>query len=223
MTDELNKPSRGTGDWDIPLNQNFDTLEAAARAFLPRGTTQTLNVSDVNSDNITNSGTITSESVDPKFLADDYLYAGNFSGSDPDTRLTNALSSMNTGQVLQLENAVYTVDQTIPRRIKLVGTNASALVAGSRLKSCTWTFGEQVTVRDIGLRDSAARLQGDFERSTITAIHGTGEIVTNSDKVKIFGCHNVNVVLNGNTSVVSINTGLTVTDNGTGNIIKNNN
>jgi hypothetical protein len=70
MADELNKPSRGTGDWDIPLNQNFDTLEAAARAFLPRGTTQTLNVSDVNSDSITNSGTVdtqrlSTEVIDP--------------------------------------------------------------------------------------------------------------------------------------------------------------
>jgi hypothetical protein len=63
MADELNKPSRGTGDWDIPVNDNFDTLEAAARAFLPRGTTQTLNVSDVNSDNITNSGQVTTQSL----------------------------------------------------------------------------------------------------------------------------------------------------------------
>jgi hypothetical protein len=190
---------------------NFRTTSGVAR------------FTDIDSDNITNSGTITSESVDPKFLSDDYLYAGNFSGSDPDTRLTNALSSVNTGQVLQLENAVYTVNQTIPRRIKLVGTNASALVAGSRLESCTWTFGEQVTVRDIGLRNSGARLQGNFERSTITAIHGTGEIVINNDNVKIFGCHNVSVVLNGSNSVVSINTGVTVTDNGAQNVIKNNN
>jgi hypothetical protein len=52
MADELNKPSKGTGDWNIPLNQNFDTLEAAARAFLPRGTTVTLNVSDINADRV---------------------------------------------------------------------------------------------------------------------------------------------------------------------------
>jgi hypothetical protein len=69
MADELNKPNRGTGDWDIPLNENFDTLEAAARAFLPRGTTQTLNVADVNSDNITNSGVIISKVQNGKVQA----------------------------------------------------------------------------------------------------------------------------------------------------------
>jgi hypothetical protein len=63
MADELNKPSRGTGDWDIPLNQNFDTLEAAARAFLPRGTTETLNVSDIDSASITNSNQIQTQSL----------------------------------------------------------------------------------------------------------------------------------------------------------------
>jgi hypothetical protein len=47
MTDELNKPNRGTGDWDIPLNENFDTLEAAARAFLPRGTASDIDVGGV--------------------------------------------------------------------------------------------------------------------------------------------------------------------------------
>jgi hypothetical protein len=72
MADELNKPSRGTGDWDIPLNQNFDTLEAAARAFLPRGTTQTLNVADINS-----SGELTTQKVN----SGEVEATGNISGS----------------------------------------------------------------------------------------------------------------------------------------------
>jgi hypothetical protein len=47
MADELNKPSRGTGDWDIPVNENFDKLEAAARAFIARGTSSDIDVGGV--------------------------------------------------------------------------------------------------------------------------------------------------------------------------------
>jgi hypothetical protein len=47
MADELNKPSRGTGDWDIPVNENFDKLEAAARAFIARGSSEDIDVGGV--------------------------------------------------------------------------------------------------------------------------------------------------------------------------------
>jgi hypothetical protein len=82
MADELNKPSRGTGDWDIPLNQNFDTLEAAARAFLPRGTTETLNVADVNSDSISNSAQVTTQDMNVQGQADitDLKLSGSITG-----------------------------------------------------------------------------------------------------------------------------------------------
>jgi hypothetical protein len=72
MADELNKPSRGTGDWDIPVNENFDTLEAAARAFLPRGATQTLNVSNAD---VTDQ--IVSNSVDTSSILTQTLTVNN--------------------------------------------------------------------------------------------------------------------------------------------------
>jgi hypothetical protein len=82
MADELNKPSRGTGDWDIPVNENFDTLEAAARAFLPRGTTQTLNVDSADVTNQLASNSVTTGSVDADRV-DTTLFGPISGGSTP--------------------------------------------------------------------------------------------------------------------------------------------
>jgi hypothetical protein len=161
MADELNKPSRGTGDWDIPVNDNFDTLEAAARAFLPRGTTQTLNVADISSDNINNSDTITSESVNPQFLADNRLFAGNFAGSNPDARLTNALNAATQGDTIFVETAEYSSSRNI--------TTDGIRIAGSktrdndspRFEADIELSGDNITVVGIAVTNVTVTLSGN--------------------------------------------------------------
>jgi hypothetical protein len=198
MADELNKPSRGTGDWDIPINDNFDTLEAAARAFLPRGTTQTLNVADVSSDNINNSATITSESVDPKFISETYVYAGNFNGSTPSDRLQNALSSSSGGRIY-LEPQTYNNPVTVNTR--------KASLIGSR--DCD--FQAILTI------DADEVLVKDF---TVNRFGG-GEIVVQGIDCGVESTLAAEITLTSNTSdcVVIGNIASAITDNGTGNQI----
>jgi hypothetical protein len=218
MADELNKPSRGTGDWDIPLNQNFDTLEAAARAFLPRGTTQTLNVSDVNSDSITNSGTITSDSVKTQFLTDDYLFAEGFPGADPDARVNNALNAAGDGDVIYLENREYLKDLTVNNSVSIRGTGSSA---GSRISG-------NLTLSAVGASVSEIRLAGTIETtesvihiSDINGFGNTGEITITAGNNILKGFAGVDVTLTSAASnvVVDSSVSTTVTDNGSNNKI----
>jgi hypothetical protein len=231
MADELNKPSRGTGDWDIPVNDNFDTLEAAARAFLPRGTTQTLNVSDVNSDSITNSGQVTTQDLEvtgaatgvddgPTQPTSEFLHAGRFSGSDIDTRLSNAIQASSVGDVIQMESGNYSVDQSIPRRRTLQGTSAGGRFGGTAIIDATYTFAEECLVQDIGL-SGAASLEGNFGSGVIRHIQADrNDIIVSGGSVKIFGCSQIDVTLESTSSrcVVAVNSLTNVTDNGTNNI-----
>jgi hypothetical protein len=217
MADELNKPSRGTGDWDIPLNQNFDTLEAAARAFLPRGTTQTLNVSDINSDNITNSGTVSSESVDAQFLAEDYLFAGNFAGNNPDSRLSSCLSASQGGETIYLEEAEYQSDFTVSKGVKVIGSSA-AVGSGT-----IFTNSMTVNLDSRGTHLSDIRLNGTNNVNINSSEVQLQRILANGDTVTVDGnvafislCRSINLTFTSNSAagIVDSCSQVTVTDNG---------
>jgi hypothetical protein len=202
MPDELNKPSRGTGDWDIPLNENFDKLEAAARAFLPRGTTQTLNVADIKSNNIS------TESIKPRFLAEDYLYAGGFSGSDPDARLGNCLANASFGDTVMLENDAYNQDRTIDKRICFIGTR----MQGGTLIDANFTCNSKVTVEKVALLGTITL------NSIISSVRGIsrGNIQINADRCLITQCDNTSVTFASGTArgIVDSCSIVSVTDNG---------
>jgi hypothetical protein len=220
MADELNKPSRGTGDWDIPLNQNFDTLEAAARAFLPRGTTQTLNVSDVNSDSVTNTGTITSESVNPQFLANDYLYAGSFPGSTPDDRLDAAISNAANEDMIFLEAAPYSNDRTITNRLKLMGTNRPGVGAGSGFGGVNLTIDDRVMFDGVRMTNSQVEVNAG-RCSIVSAEVFSSNITVNGNRSQIRGIRGGSVTFASGTSnnLIDSCVQVSVTDNGSGNTV----
>jgi hypothetical protein len=194
MADELNKPSRGTGDWDIPLNQNFDTLEAAARAFLPRGTTQTLNVSAIN---------------------DDYLYASNFSGGDATTRLNSALSQADDGDTIFLENASYN-SFTVSKRVRLTAGPAGG---GTTLSGTVEVSADGCVIENMRI-NTTVKLNNPICRIRNANLFG-GEIRVKTGNAVLTQITGGTVTFRGASSDSTINssTSVSVTDNGTGNVI----
>jgi hypothetical protein len=174
---------------------------------------------DIESDNITNSDTITSESVNPEFLADNHLFAGNFSGADADTRLSNALTAANQGDILNLEAVSYTTDQTISTKITIKGAGGgvSQIASGT-----TWT----VTANAVTIAQLEARGTIDYQAGfgVIKDIRGPGQInftTSGADNNRIYSIDRVSITF-GSQSKGNLIDGCVrqnITDNGTGNLV----
>jgi len=89
------------------------------------------------------------DDVGPRSIADDYLYAGEFSGGDPDARLDNCLSAATNGTTIYLENATYTDDRTIGTKLTITGT-ASTFSLGTFLDSLVWTINSPTRITHVG-------------------------------------------------------------------------
>jgi hypothetical protein len=97
-------------------------------------------------------------------IDDDRLYAGAFSGSDPDTRLSNALTEANNGDTIFLEGATYQNAITINKRVNLIGTHRNE---GT-------TFNADVTLSQFGAVITEALVDATLElREGTEAIHAT--------------------------------------------------
>jgi hypothetical protein len=160
---------------------------------------------DIESDNITNSATITSESVNPKFLTDDYTYTAGFPGGDADTRLQNALSQLSRGDVLYLEDAKYTSDITIttgevdvrvPRTAKF-DSGCDIRLEGRRT---VFSGGEVLNFNN-------ATLTIDAEDCTVRdTIFADITVTSNVSRCIIISNHRANITDNGVNSVIIANT-----------------
>jgi hypothetical protein len=184
-------------------------------------TSGTARFTDIDSDNITNSDTITSESVDTQALAarngdvgvlsSTRIFAGGFDGADADARLDNALAARsNKKKLLVLEAETYNQDRTFNNPINIRGL--SDPFDGTEINA-TYTF---------NLRSSAAGLTNgtlvftnrararDMFNCDITIDNGNDRTILNE---LILG--SVTFASGTSLGIVDSSASVSVTDNGT--------
>jgi len=166
------------------------------------------------------------DDVGPRSIADDYLYAGEFSGNDPDTRLDNAIADASGGDVIYLENDSYTSSRTIPKTVALKGIGGLGFdPPGTFLSSgVTWTLqGRGSSVRGINLNNVTDTLIADTQEIQFAHIVGieNNDIEIRSGGCIVSLCREIEVTLTSGSAdcIVDTISALTVTDNGTGNVI----
>jgi len=158
------------------------------------------------------------DDVGPRSLASDYLYAGEFSGGSPDSRLSSCLNAATSGDVVRLESESYFDDLTTPERIKLIGTNPGARASGTFINGATWTISARTDIDSIGAFNGGT-LQLNNNRAAATNISTTPNETVNigANNVRLIGGHSLDVTINADDCVVLGLTNSTVTDNGSGN------
>jgi len=170
---------------------------------------------DMNGGNVSGVGTLTADSVNTEELTNHYLYAGAFDGASPDDRLSNALSAASKGEVIHLENATYTTDLTVSKRVSLVGT--SAALGSDTTIDASFTFDDRVTIRRITLSGSASITLNGRYSSIINAAGGVGwSLTVDGDNVRCIGLviAELTFTSNARNGIVDASTAVTVTDNG---------
>jgi len=146
------------------------------------------------------------DDVGPRSIAGDYLYAGEFSGGDPDGRLSSCLSAATGGEVIYLERGEYTQNRTITTRgLRFVGAGVSQ--NGTAISSTITLSRDRQSIMHISLLNSTG---------------ATGEIVLDGGASARHLVMNVffgDVTINGKTqrSIVAFARSTTVTDNGSNN------
>jgi hypothetical protein len=154
----------------------------------------------------TNRGDVFADNVAPRSIASDYLYAGEFSGGDPDARLDNCLNAATRGTTIYLEAGDYTQNRTITTLgLDIIGAggnrNGTGISATITLDS-TFQHIRHVTLRDTNGNEGEIILNGgQFARHLVM---GTifGDLTINSGTEK---------------SIVALTRSTTITDNGTNN------
>jgi 3D (Asp-Asp-Asp) domain-containing protein len=161
--------------------------------------------------------TLDSSGLKTQKMDDDRLYAGAFPGSDPDTRLSNALSSSSDGDTILLESSAYNQNQTISKRVTLIGTTLSN---GTDIQNgVTWN----ITGFDVSI--IRLRLRGEIVYSSNGNIRDIqmigGAITVDSSEADISHVRAGNITLTSNSSkcIVDSSVGVSIADNGSNNII----
>jgi hypothetical protein len=157
---------------------------------------------------------IFADDVGARSIASDYLYAGEFSGSDPDARLDNCLSAASTGDVIYLESATYTNSRTISKRVQLIGTNRN--VGTEFLNGLTMSqFHSEI--RNVQVEDGLELQDGTIAMN----ITSGGGIQVPGSEVLVMQTFRSNVTLQSSSSncIVDHIISGTVTDNGSGNSV----
>jgi hypothetical protein len=155
-------------------------------------------------------------------IDDDRLYAGAFPGSDPDSRLSNAISEASLADMIYLENDEYSDDLTLSEEIKLVGT-------GTRFKgtevtgTTTWTFDGPVNLSSISAPSTNVvfNINGDGSTFMKSATFNGTSINVSGSGVRLSYLDAFSVTLDSNSSncVVDSSVRTVVTDNGSSNVI----
>jgi hypothetical protein len=164
------------------------------------------------------------DDVGPRSIADDYLYAGEFSGGGADARLDNALSAASKGTTIYLENATYTSNHTIASNsVSLIGGGSRS--NGSVIRNATFDFtGNAGLIQNVGADTSdgstAIRLNFGGQATNIRQTGaGNGTIEFSAGRCVAMRLKDIDLIINGNNCVLDASTGVTVTDNGNGSVV----
>jgi hypothetical protein len=166
--------------------------------------------------------TLDSSGLKTQKIDDDRLYAGAFTGANADARLNSALSAASDGDVVYLESAIYDKDKTVDNRVSLAGTGI--FFRGTRITgTTTWTFNESAKLRDIHLPDDTVTVNFNGNGSVVTNLNSVSGVTVSVDATRFRATRlsGLDVVLEANSAgcVVDASTNITVTDNGSANII----
>jgi hypothetical protein len=163
--------------------------------------------------------TIDSSGLQTQKIDNDRLYAGSFSGSDPDSRLDSCLTRADNGDVVYLESDDYSASRTISKNIVFKGTS-SKQIRGSRLLS-SWSISstcvfERLTVetgvtvninavdsmwKDCRFDGSSAFQVNEDRFRFINNEFGQVEFATGTSDGLVDSCIGVSVIDNGTNSV----------------------
>jgi hypothetical protein len=166
-------------------------------------------------DDLTVPGTVNAGAVRAKRMgAGTYHFVGDYDGSDPDARLTNALSAASAGDKLFLESGNYATDRTISDSVTIEGTVAQT--AGSEI-SGAWTLdATAVTLRDVFL-DADLTVASGGAIATIDTVSLFGQTITvQANQVRLINLRSGSVTFESGTGdgIIDASTSVSVTDNG---------
>jgi hypothetical protein len=161
--------------------------------------------------------TLDSSGLKTQKIDDDRLYAGAFPGANADARFDNAISSAAAGDVIFLENAVYTKSRTFSTKLSLIGT--AVRFSGTDIQgSPTWTFNEAVNISDISNSSGDLTLDVNAGPSAIESFIGTGstQININTNGCTIDSINNCTITLSSGTvaNIIDSCSNTAVADNG---------
>jgi hypothetical protein len=167
--------------------------------------------------------TLDSSGLKARKIDDDRLYAGAFPGSDPDARLSNAISTVKEGDVIYLENDTYSSSLTVSEDITLIGTGVGFF--GTSIEgNIAWTFNGRITLSNVSLRDNGVDININNTASRVRDIDcfGGATITVDAAKCYILGIQNGQIELTANSSRCLIDDLIatnSLTDNGSANVI----
>jgi len=147
----------------------------------------------------------------------DIVFAEGFNGSDPESRLDNALAAVGNGDRLMLENAIYSQNRTISFDGVISGQGygfRGAQITGD------WTFTTSTALFHIRILGDFTH-DGGFAPVFNCAFPGGGTLTVNQGDMVITHCTRLNVTLNAGDNVVALNPSdqNSITDNGINNQI----
>jgi len=149
------------------------------------------------------------DDVGPRSIASDYLYAGEFSGSDQNTRLQNALAAADDGDVIYLESAIYD-PITIGKLLTVIGTGYE--FSGTVIDG--WTLDGNVNLKQCIIGTNSLEIPSAF--SEVSDVY-RGNITVKADNVGVIAGGKLTVTFQSGTSggiADSLYDGSSVTDNG---------
>jgi len=169
-------------------------------------------------------GTIGSSGSRPDMFTDDIntrrigniVFAEGFNGSDPESRLDNALTAVGAGDRLMLENATYTKNRNISFAGVISGLGGAfrgVVVTGD------WTFSRTTGLFHLEIGGNFTHDKGFAQ--VFDCFFNGGSLTVNGNDMVITHCADVDVTLNSSSNVVALNrsNSNSITDNGSGNQI----
>ena len=173
---------------------------------------------DFANNTLNNVDALNSNSVNTEQIGNEWYYAGAYAGSDPDSRLDNAVAAADEGDTILVENALYTTDRTVAKRLNFHG---GAVGFSGTAVEADWTFDARVNLLNI-----------QFGAGTTTTINGEFSVIgkgTNSDSAEFVinanDCLYTSSIMGVVTFASGTNRGLVdscvdteVTDNGTNSV-----
>jgi len=168
------------------------------------------------------------DDVETRSIADDYLYAGAFSGSSPDARLDNAITAANNGDAIYLEAAAYNSSLSINKRLVLIGTSGHFINGTVIQGDITWTINKQCQLHRVPIETNtvdfvALDVQSADFRYTNSRCKSRAGVNVNGSNCIFTGLRSVKITFNSSTSdgIVDACATTAVNDNGS-NVIGDN-
>ena len=158
--------------------------------------------------------------VGARSVSDDYNYAGDYDGSSPDARLDDAISTASAGDTIYLENATYSSNRTISKRLTIIGSGAQSS-DGSAINAA-WTLDGVVTLKNVTRGGDDFELAAENVGCYLDGLYlfASDPVTISRDNVRYLNSFGGDVTFADGTSggLIDSCVNATVTDNGTNTI-----